>query len=176
MKTIHSTFVSLILLTSCTEKPIPEAGKQQFIKSDSSMVIARRFVEAYNDHNLTALRNLYSRDATIASVDFEGSRQVDSAIQKTYREYFAGSPDLKAVVRKIIVDGNNIAIAFACQGTIRNIDKGDPALRKSKRESMKNKTLNIEVVSLFQVKNGKITEEKTVYNQLTFLKQIGVMK
>jgi len=41
---------------------------------------------------------------------------------------------------------------------------------------MKNKPINIDVVTIFQVKYGKIVEEKTIYNQLTFMKQIGAMK
>ena len=157
MKPIYTAYVSLILLISCNEKQKNEEVKQQ-----SNQVIAESFMEAYNNHDLKALRNLYSNDATISTVDFEGAKQVDSAIQKTYGDYFNGAPDLKAVVRKIIVNGNDIAISFACHGTITNIDKGDPGLKKFKPESMKNKTINIDVVSLFQVKDGKIIEEKTV--------------
>ena len=136
MKAIYVLFAGFTLLVSCNSKPVNHEIHQPDT-TDKSIEISRSFVDAYNKHDLNALEKLYAKDATIETVDFSGKRLAMSAIRKTYRDYFNGAPDLKAVVRKIIVNGNDIAIAFACQGTITSIQNGDPELRNHIPESMK---------------------------------------
>ena len=65
------------------------------------MVIAQNFIAAYDNHDLKALRNLYSSDATIETVDFKGAQPIDSAIQKYFIIFYHNnlSPD---AVKKIL--------------------------------------------------------------------------
>jgi|GEM_PF-6911330 steroid delta-isomerase-like uncharacterized protein len=144
--------------------------------SKETIAVIDKWINAYNMHDISALKRLYTAEALIASPDFEGFRKVDVALTKTFADYFASAPELKAVLNRYVVNENEIAISYSCQGTIKNIDQGEPMLNQVKNDVMIGKRINIEVFVFFKLKNGKIIEEKSMYNGLAFMKQVGLMK
>jgi steroid delta-isomerase-like uncharacterized protein len=127
--------------------------------------VVRRFVEEVQcQHNLAALDELFSPDFVDRSgmsnpPTLEGSRQL-------FTMMFAAFPDMRFVIRQQIAEGDKVLTHKTLQGTQLGPFMGIPATGKA---------VAVDVMDIFTVAGGKITEHWTVGDMLGMMQQLGVV-
>jgi steroid delta-isomerase-like uncharacterized protein len=132
---------------------------------EENKALIRRFVEEVQcQHNLAALDELFSPDFVDHSgmtnpPTLEGSRQFFSMM-------FAAFPDMRFVIRQQIAEGDKVLTHKTLQATQLGPFMGIPATGKS---------VAVDVMDIFTVVDGKITEHWTVGDMLRMMQQLGVV-
>jgi steroid delta-isomerase-like uncharacterized protein len=132
---------------------------------EENKALIRRFVEEVQcQHNLAALDELFSPDFVDHSgmtnpPTLEGSRQFFSMM-------FAAFPDMRFVIRQQIAEGDKVLTHKTLQGTQLGPFMGIPATGKA---------VAVDVMDIFTVAGGKITEHWTVGDMLGMMQQLGVV-
>ena len=127
--------------------------------------LVRRFVEEVQcQHNLAALDELFSPDFVDHSgmtdpPTLAGSRQFFSMM-------FAAFPDMRFAIRQQIAEGDKVLTHKTLQGTQLGPFMGIPATGKA---------VAVDVMDIFTVAGGKITEHWTVGDMLGMMQQLGVV-
>jgi steroid delta-isomerase-like uncharacterized protein len=115
-------------------------------------VLGRGKVEHYD--------TLYSPDYVSHNGAREASRDADRRATQGWHQAF---PDLRLTVDKIIAEGDLVAVRFIAEGTNTGLGNGLPATGKKVR---------IPGMTIF---DGKIVEEWASFDQLDFMRQLGLM-
>ena len=132
---------------------------------EQNKALVRRFVEEVQcQHNLAALDELFSPDFVDHSgmtdpPTLEGSRQFFSMM-------FAAFPDMRFVIRQQIAEGDKVLTHKTLQATQLGPFMGIPATGKA---------VAVDVMDIFTVAGGKITEHWTVGDMLRMMQQLGVV-
>jgi steroid delta-isomerase-like uncharacterized protein len=132
---------------------------------EQNKALVRRFVdEVQCQHDLAALDELFSPDFVDHSgmtnpPTLEGSRQFFSMM-------FAAFPDMRFTIRQQIAEGDKVLTHKTLQGTQLGPFMGIPATGKA---------VAVDVMDIFTVAGGKITEHWTVGDMLGMMQQLGVV-
>jgi steroid delta-isomerase-like uncharacterized protein len=131
---------------------------------EENKALVRRFVdEVQCRHNLSALDELYSADF----VDRSGMTDppnLESA-RRFFGSMFAAFPDMRFTIRQQIAEGDKVVAHKTFHGTHLGPFMGIPATGK---------TVTIDVMDIYTVTGGRITEHWTVGDMLGMLQQLGV--
>ena len=143
-------------------------GNNRMSQNQNPQQIVESMFAAFNRHDVEAMAALYSDDAFIDSPDFDAPKRGQQAIREIYTKYFRQTPDIRDDVKSIVACGDKVFVEFVSSGTIENPPSYAPP-------QMKGKKFAVKMVSVLEIKNGKIVRDVIYYNQLSFLKQIGAM-
>lgn len=125
--------------------------------------LVRRFVEeVQNQHNLAALDVLYSPDFVDHSgitnpPNREGSKQFFTVL-------FAAFPDMRFTIRQQLAEGDKVMTHKTFQGTHQGPFMGIPATGKQ---------VAFDVIDIFTVANGNLTDHWAVADLLGLMQQLG---
>ena len=132
---------------------------------EQNKALVRRFVEEVQcQHNLAALDELFSPDFVDRSgmtnpPTLEGSRQF-------FTMMFAAFPDLRFTIRQQIAEGDKVLTHKTLHATHRGPFMGIPPTGRE---------VSVDVMDIFTVAGGKITEHWTVGDMLGMMQQLGVV-
>ena len=130
----------------------------------SQKALARRvFDEVLNKGDFRAFGEIYSPD--FVKNPNGAHRTLAQEIQDA-RSTRAGSSDLVMTIDDMIAEGDRVAVLYTGRGTHDGPVGGVPPTGRR---------FNLSGVTVFRFSGGKIVEETTIYNELEFLRQIGVM-
>lgn len=127
--------------------------------------LVRRFVEeVQNQHNLAALDVLYSPDFVDHSgitnpPNREGSKQFFTVL-------FAAFPDMRFTIRQQLAEGDKVMTHKTFQGTHQGPFMGIPATGKQ---------VAFDVIDIFTVANGNLTDHWAVADLLGLMQQLGAV-
>lgn len=96
----------------------------------------------------------FGRDYTLAEDEASG------------RQLRAAFPELKVKVERIIAEGDLVSLHWSAVGTNTVAVPGFPG---------QGKKVEVDGMSFFRFKDGKIVEEWSTYDNLTIMKQLGLM-
>ena len=127
-------------------------------------LVARR-QEAYGKRDAAALAAEYADDAVIESpmAGVHYGREAEAA----FRHWFNAFPEMTLTVYAVIIDGDRVAEVRSVRGTHVGKFLGLAPTRKA---------FHLSIVSLYELKDGKIVHERRIYDFTGLLIQIGVMK
>lgn len=131
-----------------------------------TMEIVRTKFDAMNRHDADSLARLYSDSARIESPNWEGAIIGPAQVRDTYARYFKSSPDLKYTITHIIEGTNGATVEYTSEGTLEKNEQGVPPFMRGKHYVLKN-------IVRMDIQNGKITDEATYFDQVSFLRQMG---
>jgi steroid delta-isomerase-like uncharacterized protein len=80
--------------------------------------------------------------------------------------FFTALPDLRAIIHDQVADENKVVTRKTLRGTHKGELMGIPPTGK---------TVDIEVIDILAVKDGKITDHWNLVDQLGLLKQLGTL-
>ncbi|MEJ8801869.1 nuclear transport factor 2 family protein [Pontibacter sp. H249] len=130
--------------------------------------VMQQMFEAFNKHDLEAMAALYADDAVFTSPEMIEPKKGKAAVAEIYGPLFEMAPDVQDEVKHYIYNGKDeIAVEFLSKGTVENIGPNDPP-------HMKGKEFELKIFCRLKVKDGKIIEDVTYYDQLAFLQQLGL--
>jgi len=131
---------------------------------EKNKATVRRFIEEWNRRNFAAL------DELIAADYFDPSLQVRSleSYKKLLTMHLKGFPDWHETIEDIIAEGDKVWVRYTATGTHTGEFRGLAPTGKKFTETG---------VLIWRIVDGKIVEkESAVYDELDFLKQLGVIE
>jgi steroid delta-isomerase-like uncharacterized protein len=132
---------------------------------EENKALVRRFVdEVQCQHNLAAMDELYSPDF----VDRSGMTDppnLESA-RRFFGMMFAAFPDMRFTIRQQIAEGDKVVAHKTFHGTHLGPFMGIPPTGKE---------VSIDVMDIYTVSGGVITEHWTVGDMLGMMQQLGVV-
>jgi len=129
---------------------------------EANKAIVRRFIEAYNKHNLDSIYEFMAPDYFdhTHQVDREGSKQL-------FTMGFKAFPDWHETIEDMIAEGDKVWARLSYTGTHKGEWRG-LAPTGNKITAM--------VVDIYRINDGKLVEYWNVSDSLDLLKQIGVIE
>ena len=113
-----------------------------------------------------ALAAVHAEDSVVYSPMF-GEVHGRAEIERTYREMFRTFEDWTWESGDLIIDGDRCAQLFASTATHSQEMFGVPATHRRFR---------VQGVLVFELRDGKITSERRLYDFTSLLVQVGVLK
>jgi len=131
---------------------------------EKNKATVRRFIEEWNKRNLAALDELMAADYFDPSLQVRGLE----AYKQLLTVVLKGFPDWHETIEDIIAEGNKVWVRYTATGTHAGEFRGLAPTGKMFTETG---------VLIWRIVDGKIVEkESAVYDQLDFLKQLGVIE
>jgi steroid delta-isomerase-like uncharacterized protein len=130
---------------------------------EENKALVRRFVEEVQcQHNLAAIDELLSLDF----VDHDSPDGVGrAAARRFFTMMFAAYPDMRFTIRQQIAEGDKVLTYKTFHGTHLGPFMGIAPTGRA---------VNIDVMDILTVTDGKITEHWSVADNLGMMQQIGV--
>jgi steroid delta-isomerase-like uncharacterized protein len=134
--------------------------------TEANKVIARRlFEEVLNTGTFTPLDDLFAADyvnyfpGTPAALDRAGWEQTITMFRTAF-------PDLHFTVEALLADGDTAAAAFTVQGTHQGDFQGIAPTGHR---------MTLSCQALFRFADGKIVEDRPIFDRLDLLQQLGAL-
>ena len=129
---------------------------------EENKAIVRRFIEAYNKHDLSSIEDFVAPDYVdhTNQVGREGLKQL-------FNMAFKAFPDLHETIEDIIAEGDKVWVRVTFTGTHTGEWMGIAPTGKK---------VTSEMVDIYRIVNGKHVEGRFVTDQLDFLKQLGAIE
>jgi steroid delta-isomerase-like uncharacterized protein len=136
------------------------------MSAENNKALVRRFVEEVQTrHNLAAVDDYMSADFVDHCVP-PGLPPGREGVKMQFAMFFNALPDLHALIHDQVVDENKVVTRKTLRGTHKGDLMGIPPTGK---------TIDIEVIDILAVKDGKITDHWNLVDQLGLLKQLGAL-
>jgi steroid delta-isomerase-like uncharacterized protein len=136
------------------------------MSAETNIALVRHFVEeAQTRHNLAAIDEYLSTDFVDHSVP-PGLPASREGVKIQFTMFFKALPDLHAIIHDQVADENKVVTRKTLRGTHQGELMGLPP---------SGKRIDIEVIDILAVKDGKITEHWNLVDQLGLMKQLGLI-
>jgi len=131
---------------------------------EENKATVRRFIDEWNRRNLSALDELITTDYFDPSLQVRGLE----AYKQLLTMLLKGFPDWHETIEDIIAEGDKVWVRYTATGTHAGEFRGlAPTGRKFAETG----------VLIWRIVEGKIAKkESAVYDELDFLKQLGVIE
>lgn len=154
---------ALLLLTPTTLLGAP--SRQCSAKKISANMATVRIVfdEILSKGRIDENERIYHPDFVAHGKTRDAGRAEDRAASEGWRK---AAPDLNMSILRMVADCDNVAVHFEGAGTNTGEGNGLPATGRR---------LQVRGMTFFHLKDGKIFEEWTEFDQLDMLKQLGLI-
>jgi steroid delta-isomerase-like uncharacterized protein len=123
----------------------------------------RAFEELLSGGRFELAEQLYAKDFVNHGIHRDIALDEDQAALKGWHQAF---PDLSIVPEKLIADGDLVAVYWIAHGTNTGAGNSLPATGKKVEQSG---------ITIWRIVNGKIKEEWSAFDQLSMMKQLGLL-
>lgn len=136
------------------------------MSDETNIALVRRFVEEFQTrHNLAAIDEYMSPDFVDHSAP-AGLPPDREGVKMQFTMFFSALPDLHALIHDQVADQHKVVTRKTLRGTHQGNLMGIPPTGK---------VVDIEVIDILTVKDGKITDHWNLVDQLGLLKQLGAL-
>ena len=135
------------------------------MSTETNKALVKRYQEAHNANNLSALSEIVAADLTSHNKipgmppGLEGGKAVHLML-------VAAFPDLHTDTEDLLAEGDKVVQRFMLSGTDKGGFAGAPPTGKHYK---------VAGISIFRIANGKIVEHWGVFDQLGILQQLGMV-
>ena len=152
---INLILFSLIVLTSCN-------NNSKHNTSDENIAVVKKYHEIWSNGNVKELEEIISPDFQshfIGGFEYSGIDGAKNSVLETKKAF----PDWTENILEIISQGNKVVTRYRSTGT--HLDNWDGIKATGKK-------VNIEEMSVYHLKNGKITEQWGFWDEIELKKQM----
>ena len=140
-----------------------EEKKKKKIAQDNIKFYSNVWDVAINQGNISILDEAYAPDVVLHTVpETKGAANAKAY----YANYVTGFSDREFTVKETFAQGNKLTKYWVFKGKHTGDFFGIPATGK---------TISVEGCTIATIINGKITEERDFFDNLEFLRQLGLM-
>ncbi len=140
-----------------------EADKNEKIAQDNIKFYSKVWDEVINEGKISVLDTAYAPDVVLHTVpETKGAANVKAY----YANYVTGFSNREFTVKETFAQGNKLTKYWVFKGKHTGDFFGIPATGK---------TISVEGCTIATIINGKITEERDFFDNLEFLRQLGLM-
>ncbi len=134
--------------------------------------IADKIVKTMNGGDPVALTNLYTQDAVMIQSGEPGPVRGHAALLKSYQGFFRACPDSKVEFPSIFYSGDTIIFEGVSHGAFTG-----PLATPEGEVAPTGKSFNFRFVFLAKISpDGLIAEDRTYFDNLDLMKQLGLIK
>ena len=137
------------------------------MSTDQNKVIARRIVdESWTKHNPSILDQLFTSDAVLHDPSNPSIAKGPQGAKSTLNTYLRAFPDMKISIEREIAEGDYVVQHLRATGTNTGEFNGMPATGKK---------TEVTGVVTSKIKDGKVVEAWSLFDNLTLMQQLGVV-
>jgi steroid delta-isomerase-like uncharacterized protein len=133
------------------------------LQEQNKALAKRAFEELLSRGQFELAEQLYSKDFANHGIHRDIGLQEDQEALKGWHQAF---PDIAIVPRKLIAEGDLVVVYWVARGTNTGTGNGLPATGKQVEQSG---------ITIWRIVNGKIKEEWSAFDQLSMMKQLGLL-
>ena len=134
--------------------------------------IADKIISTVNGGDPVAVTNLYTQDAVMIQSNEPGPVRGHAAILKSYQGSFRAFPDMRVEFPSIMFSGDTIISEGVCHGTFTG-----PMATPDGEVAPTGKSFKFRMVFLAKISpDGLIAEDRSYFDNLDFMKQLGLIK
>ena len=133
------------------------------LQEQNKALAKRAFEELLSGGKFELAEQLYAKDFVNHGIHRDISLDEDQAALKGWHQAF---PDLSIVPEKLIAEGDMVAVYWIARGTNTGAGNALPATGKKVEQSG---------ITIWRIVNGKIKEEWSAFDQLSLMKQLGLL-
>lgn len=142
-----------IVIVGCATSPLQQ----------NKLIAKRVFSEVLSDGQFDRASEFYAPNFINHGLHSDLGLQEDQAAAKGWKQAF---PDLVIRPEKLIAEGDLVTVYWIARGTNTGNGNGLDATGKS---------LATTGITIWRIKNGKIMDEWSAFDQLSILEQLGLM-
>lgn len=132
--------------------------------------LADQYSQALNAHDPKALAGFYAEDAVVHQPDATEPLKGRDAIEKIFAGYFITCPDLTIEFVTVICTGDQVAFEYIEKGTFTG-----PMVSPEGEIAPTGKSFTVKGAFFARINpDGLIVEDRTYYDQMSFMNQLGV--
>jgi len=131
---------------------------------EENKAIVRKLIEAINKRDADAMDELIALDYVDHALQLRGLE----SYKQLYTMTLKGFPDWHDKVEDIIAEGDKVWVRFQSTGTHKGEYRGVLAPTGKK--------ITLTGVLIYHIVDGKVVEKESIYDQLDFLKQLGLIE
>jgi steroid delta-isomerase-like uncharacterized protein len=133
------------------------------LQEQNKALAKRAFEELLSKGQFELAEQLYATDFLNHGIHRDITLAEDQAALKGWHHAFS---DLSIVPEKLIAEGDMVAVYWIARGTNTGAGNGLPATGKKVEQSG---------ITIWRIVNGKIKEEWSAFDQLSMMKQLGLL-
>ena len=142
------------------------------MSAEENIRIAEGALEAFNAHDLDKMLSFYSESPIHHMPNRSKSIKGKEAIRQDNVSFIESFPDVK--FEKVLSFGQGDWVCF--EGIVKGTNKGPFPGLGGKSIPPTNKSIEVPVVMITKIEDGKITEVHEFTSGLEFLTQLGLMR
>jgi len=156
-----------VLNGSVTASATNAKNEENTMSTDQNKVIARRIVdESWTKHNPSILDELFTTDAVLHDPSNPTIVKGPQGAKSTLNTYLRAFPDMKISIEREIAEGDYVVQHLRAIGTNTGEFNGMPATGKK---------TEVTGVVTSKIKDGKVVEAWSLFDNLTLMQQLGVV-
>jgi len=133
------------------------------LQEQNKAVAKSAFEEILSNGHFELADQLYARDFVNHGVRHDASLEEDQAALKGWHQAFS---DVVVEPRKLIAEGDLVAVYWVARGTNTGTGNGLPATGKK---------VELAGITIWRIADGKIKEEWSAFDQLSMMRQLGLL-
>ena len=133
------------------------------LQEQNKAIAKRAFEEILSQGRFELATELYAKDFINHGLHSNASLEEDQA---ALRGWHAAFPDVVVVAEKLIAEGDLVTIYWVARGTNTGTGNGLPATGKK---------AELAGITIWRIADGKIKEEWSAFDQLSMMKQLGLL-
>ena len=133
------------------------------LQEQNKALAKRAFEELLSRGRFELAEQLYAKDFVNHGIHRDASLEEDQAALKGWHQAF---PDISIVPEKLIAEGDLVVIYWIARGTNTGTGNGLPATGKKGE---------LAGITIWRIVDGKIKEEWSAFDQLSMMKQLGLL-
>ena len=158
----------LCFMTGCQDKEAMaelDAFKARAALEEQNIEVVKRYVEALNEGNFEAFKELLSPDYAIFSPSGYPEPTSREKLIENYEETRTAFPEFIWNIEDIIASGDKVICRFIIRGIFKG---GVPGLQEGEKK------FAFSLITIMRLQNGKVVEEWQEDDQLGFVRQLGM--
>ena len=133
------------------------------LQEQNKALAKRAFEELLSGGRFELAEQLYAKDFANHGIHRDISLQEDQEALKGWHQAF---PDVAIVPKKLIAEGDLVVIYWIARGTNTGTGNGLPATGKKVEQAG---------ITIWRIADGKIKEEWSAFDQLSMMRQLGLL-
>ena len=133
------------------------------LQEQNKALAKRAFEELLSRGQFELAEQLYTKDFVNHGIHRDIGLQEDQEALKGWHQAF---PDVAIVPKKLIAEGDLVVVYWIARGTNTGAGNGLPATGKKVEQSG---------ITIWRIVDGKIKEEWSAFDQLSMMKQLGLL-
>jgi steroid delta-isomerase-like uncharacterized protein len=133
------------------------------LQEQNKALAKRAFEELLSKGRFELAEQLYAKDFVNHGIHRNISLEEDQEALKGWHQAF---PDVAIVPKKLIAEGDLVVVYWVARGTNTGTGNGLPATGKKVEQAG---------ITIWRIVDGKINEEWSAFDQLSMMKQLGLL-